>query len=114
MNKAGFLFLGSMISLGSLAFIGCGDDSSTGGSGGSGGSGSSASSAASTSGSSASSSSGGAVAATCKSYCTANLATCTADNGQYKDQAQCEAACAGAAFPQGKPTDTMGNTLECR
>jgi hypothetical protein len=118
MNKAGFLFLGAVMSLGSLGLVltGCGGDDSngTGGAGGTTASSSSTSGASSSSTSGASSSSGGTTAATCTSYCTANLAACTADNGQYKDQASCEKACMGAAFPQGAIGATKDNSLECR
>lgn len=52
----------------------------------------------------------------CKEYCTLVQATCTANNGQYIDQATCEKMCAN--FPKadagaGDGGVTTGNTLAC-
>jgi hypothetical protein len=118
MNKAGFLVLSAVMSMGSLLFVetGCGGESA-GGSGGTGGAASSTSGSAAKSSSTTttSSSSGGMVAAaTCATYCKDVTTNCTAANGQYKDAAECEAVCAKAGFTAGMPGATMGNTLECR
>jgi hypothetical protein len=116
MNKAGFLFLSAVMSVGTLGLVmaGCGgDDTTTGGTGagGSGTGGASASASASGSGSGSSGSAGG-VKATCDTYCTDNVANCAAPNGQYIDKAACLKAC--ASFAQGNLGDMAGNSLECR
>lgn len=118
MNKVGFLFLGAVMSMGSLLFVqtGCGDDTAAGGSGGSGGAGptTSSSKAASTTAASSTAASGGGTAATCKSYCADVTTNCTGDNAQYKDAAECETVCGKAGFPAGKIGETTGDSLECR
>jgi hypothetical protein len=119
MNKAGFLFLGAVMSMGSLlvASTGCGDEAS-GGSGGSGGDdvASSSSSKASSSAASTSASSGGAtVKLTCDDYCAQVQKNCTGDVAQYGGPApleSCKATC--ASWAPGALTDTMNNTLGCR
>lgn len=122
MNKAGFLFLGAVISAGSVLFAGCGGDNSTAGTGGAGGGGTDASSSSasgtpassSASGTPASSSaSGGGTAATCDAYCTSIAANCKeATTKQYNTPESCKAAC--GSFPLGKPGEMSGNSLECR
>jgi hypothetical protein len=97
------------------ALVGCGDD--TGGSGGGaqggGGSGGGTTTSSTTSTSDGGGGEGGgATGATCASYCASVGANCTAGNLQYADEAQCLAAC--AAFEQGEPGATSGNSLECR
>jgi hypothetical protein len=119
MNKASLIFVGTLLSMGSMlaASAGCGGGGGGGG-GGTGGdnTGGNPSSSSSTTGSGGSSSSSGtggsAPAATCDAYCTEIMANCTAANQQYADAAQCKAAC--ASFPQGKPGDMSGHSLECR
>jgi hypothetical protein len=119
MNKAGFLFLGAVMSMGSLflAATGCGDDSAAGGGG-------SATTATSTSGSktvsasasgSGSSSSGGGVTLDCTSYCAQVTKNCTGDNAQFGGPSaadSCKNTC--ASWAPGALADTMGNTLGCR
>lgn len=117
MNKAGFLFLGAVLSAGSFLFIGCGGDTGTGGGGAGGGvdasSSSSGSPASSSSGGPASSSSGGAaVAATAASYCKDVIANCTGDSAQIADDATCQKI--AASFTPGTIGATSGNSLECR
>jgi hypothetical protein len=115
MNKAGFLFLGAMISAGSFLFAGCGPDTSgtTGGAGGESAVSSSSGGPSSSSGGPASSSSGGTpTAATVDSYCKASLANCTAANAQYADVATCTAV--AKSFAQGDVGAMAGNSLECR
>jgi hypothetical protein len=120
MNKAGFLFLGAVMSMGSLlvASTGCGDEAS-GGSGGSGGGDavtSSSSSKSSSSAASTSASSGGAtVKLTCDDYCAQVQKNCTGDVAQYGGPApleSCKATC--ASWAPGALADTMNNTLGCR
>ena len=116
MNKAGFLFFGAVMSLGSLflASTGCGDDTEVGG----GGSATTATStsttkaASSTSTSASSSSSGGGVKLVCDSYCTQVQTNCKDTNAQWPDAASCKAGC--ATFTAGALTDMGGNTLGCR
>ncbi len=123
MNKAGFLFLGAVLSIaGTSAMIaGCGGDTGTGttttGTGGSGGSGSTTNAAttgAGGAGSTTASSSGTGTPATldCASYCTEVMANCTTTTEQYKSKESCLTVC--AAFPKGTLADTDGNTLGCR
>jgi hypothetical protein len=121
MNKAGFLFLGAVLSIaGTSAMIaGCGSDTgttSTGSGGGTTGAGgaTSTTTAGSTGGSDATSSSSTGSPATldCASYCAELTANCTGANEQYASNESCLTVC--AAFPTGKLTDTAGNTLGCR
>lgn len=117
MNKVGFLFLGAVISAGSVLFVGCGGGETSGNGGNGGGSDASSSSTSGTPASSSStgassSSTGGGTAATPESFCKENLATCTADNGQYTDEATCITV--AKSFTAGTPGEKTGNTLECR
>jgi hypothetical protein len=122
MNKAGFLFLGAVMSMGSLlvASTGCGDEASGGSGGGSGGDAASSSAAktssASGSGSGSSSASGGAtVKLTCDDYCAQVQKNCTGELAQFGGPApleSCKATC--ASWTPGALTDTMNNTLGCR
>jgi len=48
----------------------------------------------------------------CETYCTNALANCTGDNVLYPGMEECMTTC--AAFPEGTPTDTAGNTAWCR
>lgn len=121
MNR-GMLFLLSAVCCGVVA-VGCGDDSSSGGSdtgaggtgagsvGGSGGEGATGGSGGEdpTGGTGGT---GGGAAATCASYCTTIMSACTAGNAQYGSQAACELEC--AAFEQGDAGAMAGNNLECR
>jgi hypothetical protein len=124
MNKAGFLFLGAVLSIaGSSALLaGCGSDTTTSstttgsgggsttttGSGGAGGSGGGATSTATAT------STGTGMTATldCKSYCTEVAANCTGANTQYTSDDSCMATC--KAFTEGSVADMEGNTLGCR
>ena len=118
MNKVGFLFLGAVMSMGSLLFVqtGCGDDSAAGGSGGSGGTGSSTSSskaASSTATSTTTSSSGGSVKLDCDSYCGLIATSCKdAAVAQWPSAESCKAAC--ASLTPGTLADMAGDTLGCR
>jgi len=56
----------------------------------------------------------GPTAATCATYCAANLAACTGANVQYDSMANCMAECTAFAWPAGMPGATDGNSLECR
>lgn len=104
--------LGVMIgALSLVAFVGCGDDTSGTGGGGQGGGGTGGGSTTTTT-SSGGGEGGGTAGATCASYCASITANCTAGNLQYADNTQCLAAC--AAFEQGTPGATSGNSLECR
>ena len=117
MNKAGFLFFGAVMSVGSLflASTGCGDDTEAGG-GGSATTATSGSSSAKTSSSTStatsSSSSGGGVKLDCASYCTQVAANCKDTNAQWPDDASCQAGC--KTFAAGTLADMAGNTLGCR
>lgn len=118
MNKAGLFFFGAVVSIGSLMFAGTGCSSGSAGTGGSGGSSSStttstSSKSSSTTTSTSTSSSSGGATLDCKSYCGEIMANCTGANAQYKDEATCEAVCAGFPTP-GKLGDTSGDTLGCR
>jgi hypothetical protein len=121
MNKAGWLLVGTLLSVGTLAAssAGCGGggNGGEGGSGGSGGNPASTGTGASTSTgtgdtSTSTTGTGGAPPATCDGYCTTIMANCTAATQQYADKAQCMAVC--ATFPAGMPGDMSGGSLECR
>jgi hypothetical protein len=123
MNKAGFLYLGAVMSLGSilLATSGCGDDTSgTGGSAGAGSSsvastGSKGSGSSTGSGSGSSTGSAGGVTLDCASYCTQVAKNCTADLAQFggPDAANsCKNTC--ASWAPGSLMDMDTNTLGCR
>ena len=123
MNKAGFLFLGAVLSLAgaSAAMTGCGGgttSSTSTGSGGSGGGGGSTSTATATAttgaGGGTATSSGTGMAATldCASYCGEIMTNCTGANEQYKMHESCLKIC--STFPLGKLADVDGNTLGCR
>ena len=129
MNKAGFLFLGAVLSIAgaSAMMAGCGGDTTTsttstgtGSGGGTTGTGGSASTATGTGtgtgtgGGTSTASTGTGMAATldCASYCGELMANCTGANAQYNDMASCMGVCAG--FPLGTIADTDGNTLGCR
>jgi len=126
MNKAGFLFLGAVLSIAgtSAAIAGCGSDTgtastTTGGggststgdastvtSGGTGGAGTTSSSTSSTG-------TGTPATLDCASYCTEVMANCTsAADAQYGSMESCLKVC--SAFPPGKLGDTEGNSLGCR
>lgn len=100
-----------MLSL--VALVACGDDTSGTGGGGQGGGGTGGGSTTTTTTTTGGGGEGGGAAgATCASYCASIGANCTAGNQQYGDTTQCLAAC--AAFEQGEPGATSGNSLECR
>jgi hypothetical protein len=97
------------------ALVGCGDDTSGTGGGGQGGGGTGGDSTTTTTTTTTTGGGGeggGTTGATCASYCALVTANCTAGNLQYADNTQCLAAC--AAFEQGEPGATSGNSLECR
>lgn len=54
------------------------------------------------------------LSATCDSYCAFEVATCTGENAQYADVADCMAQCTALAWAAGTVTDTTGNTIGCR
>jgi hypothetical protein len=121
MNKAGFLYLGAVMSLGSLllATSGCGDDTSgTGGSAGAGSSttaSSTGSKAGSTSSTASSTGSAGGVTLDCASYCTQIAKNCSGDLAQFGGPDatnSCKNTC--ASFPPGSLMDMDKNTLGCR
>lgn len=126
MNKVGFLFLGTVLSLAgaSAMMAGCGGDtatSTTGTGGGSTGTGGNASTATgtggdatttTTTGTATSTGTGTAATLDCASYCTEVTANCTGANEQYKSKDSCLAVC--NAFPLGTLADTDKNTLGCR
>jgi hypothetical protein len=120
MNKAGFLFLGAVLSIAgtSAVLAGCGSDTGTGttgtGGGGTGGGASTSTTGTGGSGSGTTSSTGTGTPATldCASYCTEVMANCTGANAQYKTKDSCMGVC--AAFPVGKIEDKGGDTLGCR
>lgn len=125
MNKAGFLFLGAVLSIAgaSAMMAGCGGDttsSTTTGSGGgttasgTGGSTSTTTGTGTTTTTATATSTGTGTPATldCASYCDEVGANCTGANEQYKSKESCLAVC--ASFPLGKITDTDSNTLGCR
>src|SRR4051812_48789124 len=118
MNKAGFLFLGAVLSIaGTSAMIaGCGGDTGTGTTttGAGGGGSTTAATSGGTGGADATSSSSTGSPATldCASYCTEVMANCTGANEQYAKKEACLTVC--AAFTPGKITDTDGNSLGCR
>jgi hypothetical protein len=121
MNKAGFLYLGAVMSLGSLllATSGCGDDTSgAGGSAGAGSSSTAASSTGSKAGSTSSAStsgSGGGVMLNCTDYCAQVTKNCSGDVAQFGGPSaadSCKNTC--ASWAPGALADTTGNTLGCR
>lgn len=50
----------------------------------------------------------------CTSYCDGAGRFCTGSSQQYRDAAECRAACNGPAWTCGKAGETTGNTLYCR
>lgn len=129
MNKAGFLFLGAVLSIAgtSAMLAGCGGDTTSGTGGGTSGTGGSTTATTGTGGSgggtttttttttSTTSSTGTGMAPTldCASYCTEVMANCTAGSTeQYTNMESCLKVC--SAFPLGTLADTANNTLGCR
>jgi hypothetical protein len=124
MNKAGFLFLGAVLSIAgtSAVLAGCGSDTGTattttgagGGTTGTGGSASTSTTGTGGSGGATTSSTGTGTTETldCASYCTEVMANCKDANAQYKTMDSCMHVC--AAFPVGKIDDKGGDTLGCR
>ena len=119
MNKAGFLFLGAVLSIAGTSAIvaGCGGDTGTGttttGAGGEGTTTTAATSGGTGgAGTTSSTSTGSPATLDCASYCTEIAANCTGANEQYKDKDSCLAIC--ATFPAGKLGATDGDTLGCR
>jgi hypothetical protein len=50
----------------------------------------------------------------CAGYCTQVGLSCTGDNAQYIDTADCMAQCTALGWPAGTPGATSGNTIACR
>lgn len=60
----------------------------------------------------ASASGGGVCGTKCEAYCSQIQTNCTGVDASFADRKSCIAAC--AAMPEGLPSDTTGNTVECR
>ena len=128
MNKAGFLFLGAVLSIsGGVAMMaGCGGDTGTaatgtgGGTTGTGGSttsgmgtgGTGTTTATTTTGTATSTGTGTPATLDCASYCDEVKNACKGADEQYKSNESCLTIC--ATFPKGTLADTDSNTLGCR
>src|SRR5262249_51686144 len=53
-------------------------------------------------------------AASCMTYCAANIAACTGADAQYDTMDHCVAECNAFMWPAGMPGATSGNSLACR
>ncbi len=114
MNKLGVAIV--VMAVGAMAA--CGDSGSStsgsggGGTGGAGSGGSGSTTTTSTTTTTTTTTTTGGNAATCADFCADYLTNCSANTPEWTVAADCETDC--AAWAQGTPGATSGDTLECR